>query len=147
MGKKVWLSMHPRNFGSEKIVRRRPYVRLHVSRGKILHFKYLRVSAENRIATRTFTDKKNNTKADSFFRLNFNVYIDVDNRERARARDKEQKRPIYFVSFQFSNSVSKTRAMFEMFELHASMPSMRPADYQATIPLKFLIIIHNYANV
>ena len=55
---------------------------------------------------------------------------------------------------QFSNSVSKTRAIslftikiIEMFELHASMPPTRSAEYQATIPLKFLIIIHNYANV
>ena len=55
MGKKIWLSMHPRNFGSEKIVRTRPYVRLplHVNRVEILHFKYPRVSAVNRIATRT----------------------------------------------------------------------------------------------
>ena len=55
---------------------------------------------------------------------------------------------------QFSNSVSKTRAILlfmiktiEMFELHASMPPMRSAEYQATIPLKFLIITHNYAKV
>ena len=40
-----------------------------------------------------------------------------------------------------SNSVLKTRAIFlftikiiEMFELHASMPSMRSAEYQTTIP-------------
>ena len=33
-------------------------------------------------------------KADSFFRLNFNDYIDVDNREKARLRDKKQRRPI-----------------------------------------------------
>ena len=26
------------------------------------------------------------------------------------------------------------------------MPDMRSAEYQTTIPLKFLIIIHNYAN-
>ena len=51
-------------------------------------------------------------------------------------------------------SVSKKRAIFlftikiiEMFELHASMPPMRSAQYQATIPLKFIIIVHNYANV
>ena len=76
MGKKIWLSMHPRNLGSEKIVcttNVRPYVRPpgHVSRGEVLHFKYARVSAVNRIATRTFTDKKNNNnnKADSFFHL------------------------------------------------------------------------------
>ena len=54
-----------------------------------MHFKYPRVLAVNRIATRTFRDKKTTTttKPNSFFRLNFNVYIGVDNRERARARD------------------------------------------------------------
>ena len=34
-----------------------------------------------------------------------------------------------------------------MFELHTSMPPMRSAEYLATILLKFLIILHNYANV
>ena len=55
---------------------------------------------------------------------------------------------------QFSISVSKTRAnllftikIIEIFELHASIPGMRSAEYQATIPLKFLVIMHNYANV
>ena len=57
---------------------------------------------------------------------------------------------------QFSISVSKTRAillfkikikLIEMFELNERMPGMRSAEYQATIPLKFFIIIHNYANV
>ena len=38
--------------------------------------------------------KTTTTNADSFFRLNFNVYINVDNRERARARVKNQRRPI-----------------------------------------------------
>ena len=38
--------------------------------------------------------KTTTTDADSFFRLNFNVYINVDNRERARARVKNQRRPI-----------------------------------------------------
>ena len=37
--------------------------------------------------------------------------------------------------------------IIEMFELHASMPPMRSAEYQAKIPLKFLKIIHNYANI
>ena len=48
------------------------------------------------MATGTFTQKKynNKNKADYFFRLNFNVYINVDKRERARARDKKQRRPI-----------------------------------------------------
>ena len=57
---------------------------------------------------------------------------------------------------QFSISVSKTRAillfkikikLIKMFELHERMPGMRSTEYQATIPLKFFIIIHNYANV
>ena len=50
--------------------------------------------------------------------------------------------------------VSKTRAMslftikiVKIFELHASMPGVRSAKYETTVPLKFLIIIHNYANV
>jgi len=48
----------------------------------------------NRMATRTFTEKKyNNNKDDSFFRLNFNVFLNVDNRERAEERDKKTKRP------------------------------------------------------
>ena len=57
---------------------------------------------------------------------------------------------------QFSISVLKTRAillfkikikLIKMFELHERMPGMRSAEYQATILLKFFIIIHNYANV
>ena len=57
---------------------------------------------------------------------------------------------------QFSISVSKTRAIFlfkikikliEMLELNERMPGMRSAEYQTTIPLKFFINIHNYANV
>ena len=56
----------------------------------------------------------------------------------------------------FSIPVLKTRAillfkikimLIEMFELHERMPEMRSAEYQATIPLKFFMIIHNYANV
>ena len=57
---------------------------------------------------------------------------------------------------QFSIPVSKTRAillfkikinLIQMFELNERMPGMRSAEYQATIPQKFVIIIHNYANV
>ena len=57
---------------------------------------------------------------------------------------------------QFSIPVSKKRAIFlfkikikliEMFELNERMPGMRSTEYQAAIPLKFFIIIHNYANV
>ena len=44
------------------------------------------------MATRTFREEKtSNNKADSFFRLDFNVYTDVDNRERARAKDKKTR--------------------------------------------------------
>ena len=87
--------MHPRNFGSEKIVREK-YVRppLQVSLDEVLHFKHPRVSAVNRIASQTFRNKNNNNKADSLFRLHFSVYSDVDNRERAGARDKKKRRPV-----------------------------------------------------
>ena len=60
------------------------------------------------------------------------------------------------LAVEFGISVSKTRAillfkikikLIEMFEPHERMPGMRSAEYQATIRLKFLIIIHNYANV
>ena len=57
---------------------------------------------------------------------------------------------------QFNISFSKTRAillfkikikLIEMLELTERMQGMRSAEYQMTIPLKFFIIIHNYANV
>ena len=56
---------------------------------------------------------------------------------------------------QFSISDSKTRAillfkikikLIEMFELNERMIGARSAEYQVTIPLKFFIIRHNYAN-
>ena len=62
----------------------------------------------------------------------------------------------YSFAVQFSLSVSKTRAILlfkikikfiEMFELQKRMPEMRSAEYQATIALKFFIMIHDYANV
>ena len=76
----------------------RSYVRppLHVSGGEILHFKYTRVSAVNRIATRTLRDKKQQQRSQIFHSTQFNVYIGEDNRERARDRDKKQRRPISF---------------------------------------------------
>ena len=58
--------------------------------------------------------------------------------------------------FNLAFSVSKTRAillfkikikLIEMFEPNERMPLLRSAEYQATIQLKFFIIIHNYANV
>ena len=50
--------MHPRNFGSQNIVR--TYVQ-----GEILNFKHPYVSAVNRLST-----PKNINKGESFFRLN-----------------------------------------------------------------------------
>ena len=84
-----------RKFGNLCI---RTYVRppLHVSRGEILHFKYPRVSAVNPTATRPFRDKKQQQWSRIFHSTQFNVYIGVDIRERARARDKKQKRPSLF---------------------------------------------------
>ena len=66
--------MHPRNFGSEKIVG--TYV--HPFRWAGVKFSilstYPRVSEVKRIATQTFRDKENNNnKGDSFFGLNINV--------------------------------------------------------------------------
>ena len=57
-------------------------------------FKLQRVLAINRMATQPFNQRRHN-KAAFFFRLNFYVYADVENRERARARararDKKQR--------------------------------------------------------
>ena len=54
-------------------------------------FRHPRVSAVHRIASRPFRDTKpGTTNAGSFFRFNFSVYIDVDNRE----RDKNRRRTI-----------------------------------------------------
>ena len=70
-------------------------------RGEILHFKHPHVSAVNRLATRAFRERKNNddnnanNKADSILRQNFNVFIDLDNWERARTRDKKTKETNY----------------------------------------------------
>lgn len=55
-------------------------------------FKHQRALAVNRMATRTFREKKSN-KAESFLRLNNNYVLTVvDNRERTRARDKKKKK-------------------------------------------------------
>ena len=60
-----------------------------VSLGEILHFKHLpRVSAWPPGSLERINNKVN--KDDSFFRLNFNVFIDVDNREKARLRVKKK---------------------------------------------------------
>ena len=60
-----------------------------------MHFKHPRVFAVNPIVSLTFRDKNNNNKADSLFRLNSNVYIDVQwATEKELERDKKQRRPI-----------------------------------------------------
>lgn len=64
---------------------------LHVSRGHISHFKHPCVLAVNRMANLTFREKKTTKPSFPFFQLNFNVYINVHNRERARGRDKKQR--------------------------------------------------------
>ena len=43
---------------------------------------------------REINKNNNNKKAESFVPLNFNVYINVENRERAKARNTQQRRPI-----------------------------------------------------
>ena len=45
------------------------------------------------MATRT-KKNNNNSKAYSFFRLNLNVYINVEKRRRATVRNKKQRGPI-----------------------------------------------------
>ena len=45
------------------------------------------VSAVNRMAARMFRERQRERKNVSFFRLNFNVHINMDNREKARARN------------------------------------------------------------
>ena len=60
---------------------------LYVRWGEILNFKYRRILVVNRIATRTFRDKK---QQQSHVLLNFNVYIGVDIQERARARARDK---------------------------------------------------------
>ena len=71
MGEKIWLSMHPINFGYDKIVRTYAEVKFRISSTP-------HVSALNCMATNT----------------NFNVNINMKNRERARARNKKQRRSI-----------------------------------------------------
>ena len=66
----------------EILVLRKSSVRTSTPSCKILHFKFPRVSAHSH---------PDNNKADSFFRLNFNVYIDVDNRRKELEREIKNK--------------------------------------------------------
>ena len=81
--------MHSRNFGSEKIIRT-------TSTPSCKPGWNFAVQVPARFGGKShghphFWRLKNNNKADSFFRIYFNVYIDVDNRQRARAGDKKNK--------------------------------------------------------
>ena len=55
-----------------------------------MHFKHLARFGGKYHGRQDLQGEKNNNnnKAESFFRLNFNAYINVDNREKARARNK-----------------------------------------------------------
>ena len=64
------------------------------------------------MATRTFREKNNN-KVESFFRRDFNVFIDVDNRERGRARDNKQRRII-----SLEENIKKLKRRLEMPNIH-----------------------------
>ena len=46
------------------------------------------VSAVNHMAARTFREKNTTKNYESFSSLNIKVYIDLDDRERARVRNK-----------------------------------------------------------
>ena len=59
----------------------------HASWGEILDFKHP-ASFGGKLHGHPDLDKKNNNQAKSFFRLNFNLYINAVNRERARERNK-----------------------------------------------------------
>ena len=68
---------------------------LHVSWGEILHFKHPARFCGKPQGHPDFKRDKNNNKAESFFRPNSNVYINVDNREGAKAKYiYKKKRPI-----------------------------------------------------
>ena len=63
-------------------------------------FQTLPFLAVNRMDTRTFRESEEKQQQSRlsflFFRLNFIVYTDLDNRETARASDKKQGRRIFF---------------------------------------------------
>ena len=66
MGKKIWLSIHPINFSSDRIVH--TYVRSSTPHaGEILHFKRARILAVNRMAKRIIREKITTTKRSLFY--------------------------------------------------------------------------------
>ena len=70
MGKKIWLSMHPRNFDSDKIVRTYLHPGFIYARVKFCISSTPRVSEVNRMVTPTQQQQQSRI----FFRLNLNVF-------------------------------------------------------------------------
>ena len=87
MGEKNWQPINTRKFGNH-VTHVRPYTPTCKPKWDFA-FKHPFVFVMNRMATWTYRKKKQQ-QGESFFRLNFDVYTDMDNRERASAR-KESK--------------------------------------------------------
>ena len=83
---------------AELFVRTHVLPLIHATRCEILHFKHTRVLTINGVASPGLLEIKNNNnnKADSFFWLHFNVYIDLDNCEKELEGEIKNKgvRPI-----------------------------------------------------
>ena len=95
----------------------------------------------HRIATQTFRDKKQQQqiKADPFFELNFNVYIiGVDNREKARARDKKQMETWILLEELYENFIAAVRK-WEM--LVATKVKMSGSKNNGVSEVSFIIIL------
>ena len=103
IGKKMWLSMLPRNFGSAKIVCMYDcmYIRPHLlcKPGWNVAFRApAHFSCKSHGHPDLLEQKIKQQQSWVFLSAKFavNVYIDEDNREWARARDKKQRRSISF---------------------------------------------------
>ena len=93
--------MHPRNFGSEKIVR----TNLSTSTPSCKTGWKFAFEAPTSLGDKSHghpdfkreqkkNNNNNNNRDESFFRVNFSAFVGVDNRTGARARDKKHERPI-----------------------------------------------------
>ena len=71
----------------------RPYVRpsLHLSCGEIFLFKHPARFGGKSHGHPDFKREKNNNKAESFFRPSLKIYVNLENRERARTGNKKQR--------------------------------------------------------
>ena len=80
-------------------------------------------------------ERKKTTRRSLFFRLNFNVYSDVDNRERARARNKKKQRKRIFVgrkAWKFFAAVRKWE-MLEATKVGCSLAKQRQRNVQKSV--------------